>query len=291
MPVVDVVNLEGKKVGQVELADAVFGAKVNQHLLHEASRWYMREIRRGTHKTKDKSEVSGAGRKLWRQKGTGRARVGSIRSPLWRHGGTVHGPKPRDYSYALPKKMLLGALRSALSAKLAEQKLTVVDEWSLETHEDQGVAASMLGKLNHTKSALLVAYGENRNLELASRNLERVKLVAPNVLQAYDLLNHDLLLLSKDAVARLIRTLDPEAAAAATPHVETIAPAPAVKKEAAPKAKAGQAGERKRRRRRPRNQEEGEGISHGSPSLSNYSPADHHGKGPGRERAAPHGGL
>src|SRR5438445_764728 len=121
MPVVDVVNLDGKKVGQVELADAVFGAKVNQHLLHEASRWYLRGLRAGTHKTKDKSEVSGAGRKLWRQKGTGRARIGSIRSPLWRHGGTVHGPEPRDYSYALPKKMVLGALRSALSAKLAEQ--------------------------------------------------------------------------------------------------------------------------------------------------------------------------
>jgi large subunit ribosomal protein L4 len=235
MPVVDVVNLSGKKVGQVELSDAVFGAKVNQHLLHEASRWYMREIRSGTHKTKDKSEVSGAGRKLWRQKGTGRARVGSIRSPLWRHGGTVHGPKPRDYSYALPKKMLLGALRSALSAKLAEQKLTVVDEWALESHKTKALS-EVLGKLNHTKSALLVAHGENRNLELASRNLDRVKLVAPNVLQAYDLLNHDLLLLSKDAVARLIRTLDPEATAAATPLVETIAPAPAAKKEAAPKA-------------------------------------------------------
>jgi large subunit ribosomal protein L4 len=210
---------------------------VNQHLLHEASRWYMREIRRGTHKTKDKSEVSGAGRKLWRQKGTGRARVGSIRSPLWRHGGTVHGPKPRDYSYALPKKMLLGALRSALSAKLAEQKLTVVDAWSLETHKTKALR-SVLGKLNHTKSALLVAYGENRNLELASRNLERVKLVAPNVLQAYDLLNHDLLLLSKDAVARLSHTLDPDRAPVVAPDVETIAPAKPVKKEAAPKAAA-----------------------------------------------------
>lgn len=235
MPVVDVLNLSGKKVGQVDLADAVFGAKVNPHLLHEASRWYMREIRSGTHKTKDKSEVSGAGRKLWRQKGTGRARVGSIRSPLWRHGGTVHGPKPRDYSYALPKKMLLGALRSALSAKLADQKLTVVDEWSLESHKTKSLAEA-LGKLNHTKSALIVSHGENRNLELASRNLERVKLVAPNAVQAYDLLNHDLLLLSKEAVARLVRTLDPEAAAAATPHVESIAPAPAAKKEAAPKA-------------------------------------------------------
>src|SRR6202451_3275724 len=244
MPVVDVLNLSGKKVGQVDLADAVFGAKVNPHLLHEASRWYMREIRRGTHKTKDKSEVSGAGRKLWRQKGTGRARVGSIRSPLWRHGGTVHGPKPRDYSYALPKKMLLGALRSALSAKLAEQKLTVVDEWSLETHKTKALRL-VLGKLNRTKSALLVAYGENRNLELASRNLERVKLVAPNVLHAYDLLNHDLLLLSKDAVARLSHTLDPDRAPVVAPDVETIAPTPAVKKEAAPKAKTAAKPEKK----------------------------------------------
>ena len=122
--------------------------------------------------------MSGAGRKLWRQKGTGRARVGSIRSPLWRHGGTVHGPKPRDYSYALPKKMLLGALRSALSAKLAEQRLTVVDALQLETHKTKGLREA-LGKLNGSKSALLVSHGENRNLELASRNLEGVKLAAP----------------------------------------------------------------------------------------------------------------
>ena len=238
MPVVDVVNLDGKKVGQVELADAVFGAKVNQHLLHEASRWYLRGLRRGTHKVKEKSEVSGAGRKLWRQKGTGRARVGSIRSPLWRHGGTVHGPRPRDYSYALPKKILLGALRSALSAKLAEQKLTVVDAWSLETHKTKALA-SALEKLNRTKSALLVDHGENRNLELASRNLDGVKLAAPNVLQPYDVLRHDLLVLSKDAVARLSHTLDPEKKPVVVPDVATIAPAAKpTKKEAAPKAAA-----------------------------------------------------
>lgn len=237
MAVVDVVNLSGKKVGQVELADAVFGAKVNPHLLHEASRWYLRGLRAGTHKTKEKSEVSGAGRKLWRQKGTGRARVGSIRSPLWRHGGTVHGPKPRDYSYALPKKMLLGALRSALSAKLAQQKLTVVDEWSLETHKTKALREA-LDKLNTTKSALLVSHGENHNLELASRNLDRVKLVAPNILQPYDLLKHELLLLSKDAAARLNHSLDPERVPIPTPDVETIAPAKSAKKEAAPKAAA-----------------------------------------------------
>lgn len=232
MPVVDVVNLEGKKVGQVELSDAVFAAKVNQDLLHEASRWYLASLRAGTHKVKEKSEVSGAGRKLWRQKGTGRARVGSIRSPLWRHGGTVHGPRPRDYSYALPKKMILGALRSALSAKLAAEKLTVVDGWQLDSHKSKALA-SALGKLNFTKSALIVSYGENRNLELASRNLDGVKLSAPNVLQVYDVLKHDRLVLSKDAVARLVRTLDPEKTPIEAPHVETIAPAPAVKKEAA----------------------------------------------------------
>ena len=240
MPVVDVVNLDGKKVGEVELADAVFGAKVNAHLLHEASRWYLAGLRSGTHKTKDKSEVSGAGRKLWRQKGTGRARVGSIRSPLWRHGGTVHGPKPRDYSYALPKKQLLGALRSALSAKLADQKLTVVDGWQLETHKTQSLLAS-LEKLNFTKSALLVAHGENRNLQLASRNLEGVKLSAPNALQAYDVLKHDRLLLSKDAVVRLVRSLDPERKPVVVPDVESIAAAPVEKDSAAKKSAAKRA--------------------------------------------------
>ena len=237
MPVVDVVNLKGDKVGQVELADTVFAAEVNKNLLHEASRWHRAGLRRGTHKTKEKSEVSGAGRKLWRQKGTGRARVGSIRSPLWRHGGTVHGPKPRTYEYALPKKMVLGALRSALSAKLAEQKLTVVDAWSLETHKTKDLRTA-LDKLNAEKTTLLVSTGENRNLELASRNLDGVKLSASNSLQPYDVLRHDRLVVSKDAAARLVRALDPDRQPAEAPHVESIAPAPAPKKETAPKAAA-----------------------------------------------------
>jgi large subunit ribosomal protein L4 len=237
MPVVDVVNLKGSKVGQLELLDAVFGVKVNKHLLHEASRWYLRGLRRGTHKTKDKSEVSGAVRKLWKQKGTGRARVGSIRSPLWRHGGTVHGPNPRDYSYALPKKMVLGALRSALSAKLSEQRLTVVEDWELQNHKTKEFLG-VLGKLKHKKSALIVAYGENSNLQRASRNIEGVTLVAPNVLQPYDLLKHDLLVLSKEAVARLSHSLDPEKTPAVAPDVETIAPAPKVAAKAAGATKA-----------------------------------------------------
>jgi len=237
MPVVDVVNLSGKKVGQVELADSVFAAKVNPHLLHEASRWYLAGQRAGTHKTKVRSNVQGSGKKLWRQKGTGRARMGSLRSPLWRKGGTVHGPQPRDYSYALPKKMLLGALRSALSAKLAEEKLTVVDAWQLESHKTKALR-SALDTLNGDKTILLVEAGANHNLELASRNLEGVKVVAPHVLQPYDLLRHDRLICSKDAAARLSRSLDPEKPAAA-PIVETIAPAPPAKSAAAPKAAKG----------------------------------------------------
>jgi len=236
MPSVDIVDLNNAVVGSLDLADEVFDAPVNEDLLYEAVRHSRAGQRGGNAKTKTRHEVSGSGKKLWRQKGTGRARVGSIRSPLWRHGGTVHGPKPRDYSYALPKKMLLGALRSALSAKLAEQKLTVIDEWALENHKTKALRAA-LDKLNAEKYALLVAHGENRNLELASRNMDRVKLVASNVLQPYDLLNHDLLVLSKDAAARLTRSLDPTGTAVVAPDVASIAPAKP-KKEAAPKAAA-----------------------------------------------------
>src|SRR5271168_4369134 len=181
MPVVDVVNLSGKKVGEVELADAIFGAKVNPHLLHEATRWYQREIRSGTHKTKDKSEVSGAGRKLWRQKGTGRARIGSIRSPLWRHGGTVHGPKPRSYDYAFPRKKLLGALRSALASKFADGKLIVVNAFDVKEVKTKAFREA-LDKLKVESTTLLVEVPKhgNRNLELSTRNLEGVELVSGN---------------------------------------------------------------------------------------------------------------
>jgi large subunit ribosomal protein L4 len=209
MAVVDIVNLAGKNVGQMDLPDAVFGAKVNPHLLHETVRWYQAAQRAGTHKTKGRGEVSGAGRKLWKQKGTGRARVGSIRSSIWRKGGTVHGPQPRSYAYRLPRKMVLGALRSALSAKLADQKLTVVDAWQLESHKTKAFRQALDRLDAETKTMLLVEFAANRNLELASRNLEGVKLVAPHALQPYDLLRHDRLVLSKDAAAHLGTTLGP----------------------------------------------------------------------------------
>jgi large subunit ribosomal protein L4 len=242
MAVVDVVNLEGKTVGQVELSDAVFAAPVKPHLLHETVRWQLAGERAGTHSTKRRGEVSGSGKKLWRQKGTGRARVGSIRSPIWRKGGTVHGPKPRDYSYRLPRKVLLGALRSALSAKLAEQKLTVVDGWTLESHKTK-IFRQVLGKLNSaSKSFLLVEKPGNRNLDLASRNLEGFMMVAPRDLRPYDLLRHDRLLVSRESALRLSASLTPrkrgEASTAEAQVVQiAAAPAPVVKAPAA-KAKA-----------------------------------------------------
>lgn len=254
MPVVDVKNLEGKTVGKIELADDVFAAGVNRNLLHESVRHYLAGQRAGTHKTKDKSEVSGSGKKLWRQKGTGRARIGSIRSPLWRHGGTVHGPEPRSYAYALPKKMILGALRSALSAKLAEEKLTVVDSWKLESHKTKAFRQALDKLDKETRTLLLVENGANLNLERASRNLDGVKLVPATALEPYDLLKHERLVLSRDAAAKLSRALSAtkpdvplqiEAAAPATKPAESAPKAAAPAKKAAAKETKKAAGTKK----------------------------------------------
>src|SRR3989454_11276063 len=141
MPKVDIVDLNNQKVGELDLADQVFGAEVNENLLYEAVRHAQAAARAGTAKTKVRREVAGSGKKLWKQKGTGRARMGSIRSPLWRHGGTVHGPVPRSYAYKLPRKMILGALRSALSAKLRDGQLTVVQTFSLPDHKSKTIRA------------------------------------------------------------------------------------------------------------------------------------------------------
>ena len=244
MAVVDIMNLEGKSVGQMDLPDYVFGAKINPDLLHETVRWYQASQHRGTHATKGRGEVSGSGRKLWKQKGTGRARVGSIRSSIWRKGGTVHGPVPHSYTYRLPRKMVLGGLRSALSAKLAEQKLTVVDTWQLDSHKTKPFRQALSRLDSETKTMLLVEIDENRNLELASRNLEGVKLVAPHALQTYDLLRHDRVVLSKDAAVRLGTTLGPRTAEPASEIVtiEEAQPAKAPKAaKAAPKKKAAPA--------------------------------------------------
>jgi large subunit ribosomal protein L4 len=274
MAVADVKNLEGKTVGQVELADAVFAVSVNPHLLHETVRWYLASQRAGTHKTKGRGEVSGSGRKLWRQKGTGRARVGSIRSSLWRKGGTVHGPQPRSYAYALPRKMVVGALRSALSAKLADQKLTVVEGWTLGSHKTKEFRQTLTRLDGETRTILVVEANGNRNLELASRNLEGVRVVQPSALQPYDLLRHERVLLSKDTAVQLGRSLSNSSAArteatpatAATVHEAKPAKAakpaagtkaakpraagkPAAKPAAKPKGKATGKAERKPRKK------------------------------------------
>ena len=152
--------MNGEKVGSIELADAVFAPdQVNEALLWEAVKHYRASLRQGTHKTKSRTEVAGSGKKLWKQKGTGRARIGSVRSALWRHGYTVHGPQPRSYDYAFPRKKLLGALRAALASKLADGKLTVVD--SLEIKEAKTkLYREALDKLDVTRTALLVENGK-----------------------------------------------------------------------------------------------------------------------------------
>jgi large subunit ribosomal protein L4 len=206
MATVEVKNLEGQTVKQLELADAVFAVKPNQSLLWEATKQYLASQRRGTHKTKSRAEVSGGGKKPWRQKGTGRARVGSIRSSLWRHGSIAHGPVPRDYSYELPKKMLRGALRSALAAKFLERRLTVVDQFELKDGKTKNFAAA-LRTLGAGKTVLVVDDHRNRNLDLSSRNISGCDLLRHHEVHPYHVLSHDGLVISEGALTRLQESL------------------------------------------------------------------------------------
>jgi large subunit ribosomal protein L4 len=206
MPSVDVIDLSNKVVGTVDLADEVFGVPVNENLLYEAVRHHLAGKRRGTASTKTRHEVAGSGKKLWKQKGTGRARMGSIRSPLWRHGGTVHGPQPKDYSYKLPRKMQLGALKSALSAKLRDGELRVVSEFKLSDPKSKLMRTTLDG-LKVERTVLVVDNGENRNLALSSRNLEGVKLVQSREVNVYDLLGHAQILMSQAAAQKLSEAL------------------------------------------------------------------------------------
>jgi large subunit ribosomal protein L4 len=206
MPSVDIIDLSNKKVGTLDLADAVFGAPVNEALLYEAVRHYLAGKRRGTASTKTRHEVAGSGKKLWKQKGTGRARMGSIRSPLWRHGGTVHGPQPHSYAYKLPRKMQLGALRSALSAKLRDGELKVVNEFSIGEVKTKAMRQT-LDQMEAKRTVLMVDNTDNRNLQLSSRNLNGVKLVSSRDVNVYDLLGHEQVLLSQAAAEKLSEAL------------------------------------------------------------------------------------
>jgi len=204
---IDVLDLGGKVVGSLELADEVFG-QINEALMWEAVKHYRAAQRQGTAATKNRKLVSGSGKKLWKQKGTGRARIGSVRSPLWRHGGTVHGPQPRSYDYAFPRKKLLGALRSALAAKLADGKLTVVE--SLEIQEPKTKAyREALNKLEAKRTTLLVENGKDlgTNLILGARNLKGVELVLNNEVHPYDLLRYERAIFTRAAIEALQESL------------------------------------------------------------------------------------
>jgi large subunit ribosomal protein L4 len=207
MASIDVVDLTGKKVGSFDLADEVFGG-INEDLLWEAVKHYRASQRAGTHATKNRKLVSGAGKKLWKQKGTGRARVGSIRSPLWRHGGTVHGPQPRSYDYTFPRKKLLGALRSALAAKLQDGKLIVVDAFEMKEAKTKAVRQA-LETFGFEKTALIVeaANTENVNLELSARNIAGVEMLYGPEVHPYHLLRYDRVIFSKPALEKLQESL------------------------------------------------------------------------------------
>ena len=203
MATIDIHDLSGAKVGTFDLADEVFGA-VNEDLLWEAVKHFRAAQRAGTHATKNKKLVSGAGKKLWKQKGTGRARVGSIRSPLWRHGGTVHGPQPRSYDYAFPRKKLLGALRSALASKFADGKLIIVNTLELKEAKTKAFREALDNlKVDGTVLVVEAQKGANRNLDLSSRNIEGLELVSGSEVHPYHLLRYDRAVFSQPAIEKL----------------------------------------------------------------------------------------
>lgn len=226
MPTVKVRDLKNKEVGELELSDAVFNVPFNEPLIHAAVRNFMANARQGTSATKTRGDVSGAGRKLWKQKGTGRARIASLRSPLWKGGGNVHGPQPRDWSYNMPKKMRQGALRSALSERVREGNVILLDGWTLDKPTTKEFVAS-LEQLGLEGKTLIVDSLDNENLILSARNFQRAKVVNSFGLNIYDLLYHEKLVLSRVAAEELEQLLGPEKdkSAVEEPQEQEIEPA------------------------------------------------------------------
>ena len=199
-------NFDNQQVREIELPEEIFGYPYKQHLIHEAVQAYLAGLRAGTHKVKNRSEVSGSGKKLWRQKGTGRARTKDIRNPKWRKGGTVHGPVPRSYEKDLSRREKKNALKSALSRKLAEESIVVVDGLEVGSHKTKDLLAR-LSRLGISGKALLVDSHENQNLSLASRNVKALKAVDPLAVNVYDVVDRSFLVVSEDALARLVEVL------------------------------------------------------------------------------------
>jgi len=198
---IEVLDRNGSKVSEIALKDEIFGGEVKEHLFYEVVKMQLANRRAGTASTKTKGNVSGGGIKPWKQKGTGRARSGSTRSPIWRHGGTVFGPHPRDYSYKLPKKVMKDALRNALALRLQEGKLKVID--AIELSEPRTKAALELLKRHNLENALIVIEGENRNLELAVRNLKDFQVQRTGGLNVYDILNYESLVMTRSALEKV----------------------------------------------------------------------------------------
>ncbi|MCE1229707.1 MAG: 50S ribosomal protein L4 [Firmicutes bacterium] len=204
-----VVNLENKPAGHVDLLPEVFKLEdINEHLIWEAVRHFLAKRRQGTAKTKDKSEVSGSGRKLWKQKGTGRARIGSIRSTLWKGGATAHGPHPRDYDYAFPKKARRSALRHALSVKMAAGQVMVVENWDIASHKTKAFNAT-LANLGVAGSALLVGVEASEKVQLATGNNPKLAAIESLGVNVYELLKYDHVVFSKDAILALQEVVKP----------------------------------------------------------------------------------
>lgn len=206
MPKVALFNQDGTQAGDIELNESVFGIEPNKHVLFEAVVMQRASLRQGTHKTKIRSEVAGGGRKPWRQKGTGRARQGSIRSPQWRGGGTVFGPVPRSYSYKLPKKVRRLAIKSALSAKVLEENILVLQSLAFDAPKTKDFKA-VLGNLSVEKKALIVTADLDENVALSARNIPGVTVVTATGITVLDVLNHDKLIMTKAAVEKVEEVL------------------------------------------------------------------------------------
>ena len=202
MPKIDVFNMTGEKVSELELNEAVFSIEPNVSAMHIAVVNYLANQRQGTQSTLTRAEVSGGGKKPWRQKGTGRARQGSTRAPQWYHGGIAHGPKPRDYRFAIPKKVKRLALKSALSSKFAASELVVLDEFKLDAIKTKEVV-KVLAALNTGKKTLIVLPEKNDVVYRSARNIAGVKVIPVNTINVYDVLNADTVLFVKDAVAKV----------------------------------------------------------------------------------------
>lgn len=206
MPKVALFNIDGSQVGEVELNDAVFGIEPNVHVLHDAVLLQRASLRRGTHKVKGRSEVRGGGRKPWKQKGTGRARQGSIRSPQWKGGGVVFGPTPRSYSIKLPKKVRRLAIKSALSSKVIDNAIIVLDQLTLNAPKTKEFA-NILSNLKVERKALIVAPSYDENVALSARNIPGVKFVAADGINVLDVLTYDQLIITKEAVQKVEEVL------------------------------------------------------------------------------------